>query len=271
MQIPDQTIGLLGGGQMAEALIRGLLAARVVAAEQLVVIDPEPARRAYLEAEYGVTSTDDPAEFAGSCTVVILAVKPQMLSMVAQNYGPLFTEAQLLISIMAGVPIQTLAESFPGVSRVVRVMPNTPALVLEGASALSCNDKTSAADQEICRAIFSAVGLCVEVPESQLDAVTGLSGSGPGYVYTILEGLIDGGVLAGLPRPTAEQLAIQTIYGAARLARESGQNAAQLKAQVTSPGGTTIRGIQVLEQNQIRAALMDAVEAAAARSRELGG
>ena len=171
---------------------------------------------------------------------------------------------------MAGVSLADLADIFTEPVRLIRVMPNTPALVLAGASAFSANDRATAEDRQVAEALFSAVGTCVEVAEHQLDAVTGLSGSGPGYVFTFIEALIDGGVLAGLPRPLAEQLVLQTVFGSARLALETSEHPAVLKGRVTSPGGTTITGLQVLEQGGFRGLVMNAVAAATARSRELG-
>ncbi len=255
---------------MAEALIRGLLAANVTQKEQLVVIDPDPDRKKYLHDVYGIPTCDTAEELCAQCTVLILAVKPQVCHQVLDQYVMFLTSNHLLISILAGVTIGELESILPDNSRIVRVMPNTPALVLAGASAISLNTNATEADRTLSLSIFSAIGLCIEVQETQLDAVTGLSGSGPGYLFTIIDGLVDGGVLAGLPRNTAEQLVLQTIYGTAKLAMESDKNAAALKAQVTSPGGTTIKGIQLLEQRGIRSALMDAVLAAANRSKELG-
>jgi len=175
-----------------------------------------------------------------------------------------------VISIAAGVTIAQLEKGLGRSRAIIRVMPNTPALVLAAASALSGNTHVGKAEMEIARQIFSAVGTCVEVPENLLDAVTGLSGSGPGYVFTFIEAMIDGGVLAGIPRPVAEQLVLQTVYGSARLALETGEPAAVLKGRVTSPGGTTITGLQVLEEAGLRGTVMTAVEAATDRSRELG-
>ena len=163
-----------------------------------------------------------------------------------------------------------LAQLLGGWRRLIRVMPNTPALVLAAATAFSANALATTEDRELAGALFSAVGRCVEVPEAQLDAVTGLSGSGPGYVFTLIEALIDGGVLVGLPRPVAEQLVLQTVYGSAKLALETGEHPAVLKGKVTSPGGTTIAGIQALEEGGVRGTIMAAVEAATKRSRELG-
>jgi len=171
---------------------------------------------------------------------------------------------------MAGVTLQALAGCLNDSVRLIRAMPNTPALVLAAATAFSPNQRATVQDRHVATAIFSAVGSCAEVPESQLDAVTGLSGSGPGYVFTFIEAMIDGGVLAGLPRPTAEQLVLQTVYGSAKLALETGDHPAVLKGKVTSPGGTTIAGIQVLEDGALRGVVMGAIEAATERSRELG-
>ena len=255
---------------MAEALIRGMLAANVTPKDQLVVIDPDPERKKYLHDVYGVSTCDTPQDICEQCTVLILAVKPQVCKKVLDQYIEFHTSNHLLISILAGVTIRELESILSPQSRIVRVMPNTPALVLAGASAISLNAATTDTDRQLSHTIFSAIGLCIEVPEPQLDAVTGLSGSGPGYLFTIIDALIDGGVLAGLPRTTAEQLVLQTIYGSAKLAMESDKNPAALKAQVTSPGGTTIKGIQLLEQRGIRSALMDAVLAATNRSKELG-
>jgi pyrroline-5-carboxylate reductase len=265
-----ECIGLIGGGQMAEALIRGMLAANVVKKEHLAVIDPDPDRQKYLHDAYGILTCDSPQDICQQCTVLILAVKPQVCKHVLDQYAQFLTSNHLLISILAGVTIRELESLLPAKSRIVRVMPNTPALVLAGASAISLNANATEADRKLSLSIFSAIGLCIEVQETQLDAVTGLSGSGPGYIFTMIDGLIDGGVLAGLPRNTAEQLVLQTIYGSAKLAMESDKNPAALKAQVTSPGGTTIKGIQLLEQRGVRSALMDAVLAATNRSKELG-
>lgn len=270
MKLLNESIGLIGGGQMAEALVRGMLIAGIVDAEKVFVIDPDPAKLAHLQSEYQIGITESPVELCEKSTTLILAVKPQVYADVLASYKTFLTDSHLLISIMAGVLLADIEERTSEKARLIRVMPNTPALVLEGASAFSLNHNAVDRDREVCRSIFSAVGTCVEVQESLLDAVTGLSGSGPGYVFTIIDALIDGGVHAGLPRPVASQLAIQTLYGSAKLAMQSDANPSALKAQVTSPGGTTIHGIHVLEEKGIRAALMGAVQAAADRSKELG-
>ncbi|MDR2549360.1 MAG: pyrroline-5-carboxylate reductase [Desulfobulbus sp.] len=265
------SIGFVGGGQMAEAMVRGILAAGLAVPEQITIAEPMPARRESLAKEYGVTCTQDPAILCQKSEVLVLAVKPQLAATVLAAYRPLVDERHLVFSIMAGVTLRALAEAFSVPVRLIRVMPNTPALVLAGAAAFSPNDQVTDRDREIAMALFSAVGTCVEVPEHLLDAVTGLSGSGPGYVFAFIEAMIDAGVLAGLPRPVAEQLTVQTVLGSARLAQESGEHPAMLKGRVTSPGGTTIAGLQVLEKGALRGVVMDAVVAATERSRALGG
>jgi len=265
-----ESIGLIGGGQMGEALVRGVIESGLTPPENITVAEPFAERRQYLQATYGITVTDRADVLAGNSTVIILAVKPQIVNSVLEQYRKFFGKNHLLISIAAGVSIAQLEKGLGRDSRIIRVMPNTPALVLAAASALSGNRNVGEEEMKIGLQIFSAVGTCVEVPENLLDAVTGLSGSGPGYVFTFIEAMIDGGVMAGLPRPVAEQLVLQTVHGSAKLALETGEPAAVLKGRVTSPGGTTIAGLQVLELAGLRGAVMAAVEAATDRSRELG-
>lgn len=265
-----QSIGMVGGGQMGEALIRGLMESGLTEAASIIVAEPAASRRDYLETNYQVRTTESTAELAGASQVIILAVKPQVMEPVLTLYREHLSARHLLISIAAGVTLSQMERCLSEQMRIIRVMPNTPALVLAGASAISGNKNASREDMAVCSQIFSAVGTCVEVPESLLDAVTGLSGSGPGYVFTFLEAMIDGGVLAGIPRPLAEQLALQTLYGSAKLAMESGEPAAVLKGRVTSPGGTTITGLQVMERDGLRGTMMAAIKAATDRSKELG-
>jgi pyrroline-5-carboxylate reductase len=264
------TLGFVGGGQMAEALIRGVLAADLIAADTIRVVEPDAARCAYLTEHYGLTCVPDAALLCETSEVIILAIKPQLAAKVLSQYRLFVDERHLLISIMAGVTLDALAQAVSPTARLIRVMPNTPALVLAGAAAFSPNQQATERDREIATALLSAVGTCVELPEHLLDAVTGLSGSGPGYVFTFIEAMIDGGVLAGLPRPVAEQLVAQTVLGSAKLALESGEAPAVLKGRVTSPGGTTIAGIHALEKGGLRSAVMSAVQAATERSKELG-
>jgi pyrroline-5-carboxylate reductase len=267
---PLQSIGMVGGGQMGEALIKGLLASGLTEAGGITVAEPSPQRREYLENTYHIRSSGSPAELSASSKIIILAIKPQIMEPVLALYREHLAAEQLLISIAAGVTISQMERCLSEKMRIIRVMPNTPALVLAGASAMSGNANASREDMTLCGQIFSAVGTCAEVPESLLDAVTGLSGSGPGYVFTFLEAMIDGGVLSGIPRPLAEQLALQTLYGSAKLALESNEPAAVLKGRVTSPGGTTIAGLQVMERDGLRGTMMAAVKAATDRSKELG-
>jgi pyrroline-5-carboxylate reductase len=264
-----ESIGLVGGGQMGEALIRGIIKSGLLKADKIMVAEPYAERRQYLESTYGIQVTESSVQLAEQCAIIILAVKPQIMDMVLGQYRDSLT-SHLVISIAAGVTLAQLEKGLGSDRRIVRVMPNTPCLVLAGASALSGNSNTQSDDIAAGLAVFSAVGTCVEVPESMLDAVTGLSGSGPGYVFTFLEAMIDGGVLAGIPRPIAEQLAVQTLHGSAKLALETGEPAAVLKGRVTSPGGTTITGLQVMEEAGLRGTVMTAVDAAAKRSKELG-
>ena len=271
MTLSDKTIGFIGGGQMAEALIRGILEADLMTADRLLVIEPDTRRMHDLQTRYGVVGIEEPASLCTACSVVVLAVKPQLAEVVLRQYRSLLSSDHLVLSIMAGVRLQTLADGLDHPGRLIRVMPNTPALVLAGASAFSPDLQATREDRDIAAAIFSAVGTCVEVEEHLLDAVTGLSGSGPGYALTFIEAMIDGGVLAGLPRTVAEKLVLQTVYGTARLAIATGEHPAVLKGKVTSPGGTTIAGLRVLENGSLRGQVMEAIAAATERSRELGG
>jgi len=265
-----ESIGLVGGGQMGEALVRGVIKSGLVQPQNIFVAEPFAERRDYLATAYKIQVTEKSADRAGNCKIVIIAVKPQIMDAVLQQYRSMITSEHLVVSIAAGVTINQLEKGLGDNVRIIRVMPNTPALVLAGASALSGNSKTTAGDIQMGLQIFSAVGTCVEVPENLLDAVTGLSGSGPGYVFTFIEAMVDGGVLAGLPRPIAEQLVLQTVYGSAKLGLETGEAPAVLKGRVTSPGGTTITGLQVLEESGLRGAVMTAVEAATDKSKALG-
>jgi pyrroline-5-carboxylate reductase len=264
------SIGIIGGGQMGEALLRGLLDSGLLAADRIMVSEPDVKRCQYLHNTYSVLIADDPEALAENCAIIIFAVKPQIMTKVLKLYKQSITEKHLVLSIAAGISIKAIEEALGKHVRIIRVMPNTPALVLAGASALSPNTKATGEDVEDALQIFSAVGTCVELEEKLLDAVTGLSGSGPGYVFAFIEAMVDGGVLAGLPRPVAEQLVLQTVYGSAKLALESGEPSAVLKGRVTSPGGTTITGLQVLEESGFRGTVMTAIESAAERSRELG-
>jgi len=244
---------------MAEAMIGGLLSGHVCSAESIWATDPVSERRDHLKGQFGIRVGHANREAVAWADVVVLAVKPQILGEVLAALAPAGRE--LFVSI---------AEQVAGAIRVVRAMPNVPALVREGMTALALGDGVSEDDSRLARAVFEVVGRVVLVEERMMDAVTGLSGSGPAYVFQAIEALADGGVMMGLPRQTAELLAAQTVLGAARLVLESGVHPAQLKDRVASPGGTTIAGLHQLEQGGFRAALMAAVEAATTRSKELG-
>jgi pyrroline-5-carboxylate reductase len=263
-------LAFIGGGNMAEAMLRGLLASRMVSPPDVVVSDVRQERLGELAATYGVSVQTKNAEAARGAAIVVLAVKPQMIHPVLQDLATVATEAQLLVSIVAGIPTASIEKQFPQPVRVVRVMPNTPALVLQGMSALARGQHATAEDGESARRLFDAVGRTVVVEERLLDAVTGLSGSGPAYVFLAIEALADGGVKAGLPRDVAQTLAAQTVAGAAAMVLETGKHPGALKDMVASPGGTTIAGLHALELGGVRAALISAVEAATRRSRELG-
>lgn len=264
-------IAFIGGGQMGEALIRGLIQSEMFNKESIYVAEPAAERREYLQTTYGINCHETSDLLWDAADTVILAVKPQIMATVLAGSKALVTPRHLIISIAAGLPISFYEEELGGNDyKIIRVMPNTPALVLEGASGLSGNKNVSADEMAIAERIFGKIGKSVTLPESSLDAVTGLSGSGPAYVFTFAEALIDAGVEQGLPRPTAETLALQTLLGSTKLLLETGKHPAELRAMVTSPGGTTIAAQHVLERSGFTGIVMDAIAAAVARSKELG-
>ncbi|MEF3168401.1 MAG: pyrroline-5-carboxylate reductase [Deltaproteobacteria bacterium] len=265
-----ETIGFIGGGQMAEALVKGIIKADVAKAEAITVSDPSVERRRHLAEVHGVRAVQENLEVIRTSRLIVLAVKPQVMGAVLGEIAPSVTAYHLVVSIAAGVRIETLETALPEGSRVVRVMPNTPALVGAGAAGISPGRHATKADLDSVSRIFQSVGISVLVPEDKLDAVTGLSGSGPAYVFGFIEALVEGGVREGLPRHVSRELAIQTVFGAALLARETGRHPAELRDMVTSPGGTTVEGLRILEIGAFRGLVMDAVSAAADRARELG-
>jgi pyrroline-5-carboxylate reductase len=264
-----QHIGLLGGGNMAEALARGLLEAGATSTAALRVSDPDALRRAHLSARYGIETTADNAAIAAWSDLLVLAVKPQVMDRALQSIVSALRPSALVVSIAAGVSTASIERALPN-ARVVRAMPNAAAMVLAGATAVAAGSLAGHEDLELACTLFDAVGRCVVVSESALDAVTGLSGSGPAYVMVVIEALADGGVSAGLPRDIALLLAAQTVYGAAKLQLVTGEHPAMVKDRVTSPGGTTMAGLAKLEAGGVRGALIDAVRAATQRSLELG-
>lgn len=263
-------IGFLGAGKMATALGKGFLNAKLVKPGQLAAADPFEAARKQFAAETGAKTVAANLEVAKSANVLMLATKPDQVAAALAEISSVFTKNHLLISIAAGVTIAKLEAALPAGARVIRVMPNTPALVGAGASGFALGKNAGAADAELAKKLLSAVGVAMQVKESLLDAVTGLSGSGPAYVYQFIEALSDGGVAAGLPRDVATKLAAQTVLGGAKMVLETGIHPGALKDQVTSPGGTTIEGIHELEKGKLRATLMSAVRAATEKSKKLG-
>jgi pyrroline-5-carboxylate reductase len=262
-------LGILGGGNMANALVRGLLNANRLTPAQVRVSDVSQSRLQALEA-YGVGTDLSNRVVAAWADVVLVAVKPQVVHSVLPDLVATYRTEQLIISIAAGVPIDRYARELGEGAKIIRAMPNTPAVVLAGATALARGEHVTESDVAIASDIFRSVGSTVVLDEPLLDAVTGLSGSGPAYVMLIAEALADGGVRMGLPRETALKLAIQTLYGSAKLMLETHEHPAVLRDKVASPGGTTIAGICALEQHGLRAALIEAVVAATQRSRSLG-
>jgi pyrroline-5-carboxylate reductase len=266
---PVRQWGFIGSGAMATALIKGMLRAGIAAVEAICASDPLPAARALLEGETGVTVYDSNLAVVQQCEVVVLAVKPQSMRQVLENIRPVVTSDHLIVSIAAGITIASITQGLKPGARVVRVMPNTPALIGEGASAYSLGPGVRPEDERVVKSFLDSVGQTVGVTEPLLDAVTGLSGSGPAFVYLMIEALSDGGVRSGLPRDVATLLAAQTVVGAARMVLDTGRHPGVLKDQVASPGGTTIAGLHALERAGVRGALIDAVEAATRRSAEL--
>jgi pyrroline-5-carboxylate reductase len=263
-------IGFLGAGKMATALARGIASAGLAAPSQIRASDPSPGALVSFARETGSKTTASNIAVVQFANVVILAVKPAHVGELLEEIRPSLTPRHLVISIAAGVPIARLEIGLGAGVRVIRVMPNTPALVGASATAYALGNAATAADAALAQRLFSAVGLAFQVKESLLDAVTGLSGSGPAYVYLIIEALSDGGVASGLPREMATKLAAQTVYGSAKMVLETGQHPGTLKDMVTSPGGTTIEGLHELEKGKVRGVLINAVRAATEKSRKLG-
>jgi len=263
-------IAFIGGGNMAEAIMRGLL--REDAGVGICVAEISPKRRDEIVAKFPrVRVVADAAEAAEWGEVVIMAVKPQQAAGALDLIERVVTPDKLVISIMAGIPSSKIEATLVPGCRVIRAMPNTPALIGAGATAVCTGRKASAEDLDLARQIFALVGIAVSVEEKLMDAVTGLSGSGPAYVFTFIEALSDAGVKNGLPRDVASQLAAQTVLGAARMVVETGEHPSLLKEKVTSPGGTTIAALHALESGAFRGVVMDAVEAACLKSKELAG
>lgn len=265
-----KTIAFLGAGNMAEALVKGLLRAGVAAPGEILCTDRRRDRLAELAERYGVRTSVDNRAAAAEAGIVLLSVKPQVMNKLLGEIASALDASKLVISIAAGVPLAAIERRVGHGVRVIRTMPNTPALVGAGATAIAPGDHAVEEDLQQARALFDAVGKTVIVDESLLDAVTGLSGSGPAYIFLVIEALADAGVKVGLDRRTSQDLAAQTVLGSAKLLIETGEHPGRLKDQVTSPGGTAIAGLHTLEAGGLRTTLMNAVEAATKRSHELG-
>jgi pyrroline-5-carboxylate reductase len=260
-------IGIIGVGNMGEAILRGLLHKGM--AKGIVVSEIRPDRRDAIKKTYSVEVVSDNNKLASQAQVIILAVKPQELKGVLHEIAPVLNTSTLLISIAAGASLGIIASILAKDARLIRAMPNIAALALESSTALAKGGEATEEDMKVAQEIFNALGRTVIVPEALMDAVTGMSGSGPAYVCLFIEALADGGVRMGLPRKAALEMAIQTVLGTARLLSEQGEHPAHLKDKVSSPGGTTIAGIASLEAKGFRGAVMEAVASATQRSKEL--
>jgi pyrroline-5-carboxylate reductase len=269
--LSNKKIGFIGSGNMASVLIKGILKADLVNDNNIYASDIDLEKLDNLKSEYGINTVfKDNNKIVNECDVVIFAVKPQIMEKVIKEINSSLTSEKLFISIAAGISTEYI-DSFTDTSlKIIRAMPNTPALIMEGATAICPGANVSEDDLRIAKEIFSAVGVVAIVDESQMDAVTGLSGSGPAYVFMIIEALSDAGVKMGLSRNVSMKLAAQTVMGAAKLQIDTGMHPGRLKDMVTSPGGTAIAGIHTLEQGGLRTTLINAVENATLRSIQLG-
>ena len=268
--LKGKKVGIIGGGKMGSVLIGGIISRNLIPASHIIVSDTVTERLEDLKKTYGVHTAGDNSKVVKSSDIIILAVKPQNMAEVLEGISRTFHQSKLIISIAAGIPTKFIEGYLKKGARVIRVMPNTPALIGEGAAALARGANATDDDLDAALHIFESVGIAVSVREELMDAVTGLSGSGPAYGFLMIEALTDAGVNLGLSRDIALKLSAQTIMGAAKLCLVGNKHPAELKDMVTSPGGTTIAGLKVLEEGKLRATLMAAVEAAALRSRDLG-
>jgi pyrroline-5-carboxylate reductase len=271
MTLQNKTIAFLGAGNMGEALVRGLLAAQRVQPQQLIVTDIRPERLEWFEHNFAVHIQMDNALAVAKADIVLLAVKPQQMSEVLASFKPQMSNQKLIVTIAAGVPTSRIERELGGQTRVVRVMPNTPALVGAGAAALCKGAHATDDDLATAMEILGAVGIAVKTEEKYLDAVTALSGSGPAYVFYVTEAMIRAGVAAGLSEEMANKLAVQTVVGAAKLMAESGEPPETLRRKVTSPGGTTEAALKVMGERKLAEIFAEAINAAEKRSRELSG
>jgi pyrroline-5-carboxylate reductase len=266
----NEKIGIIGAGKIGAAIARGIIGAGLVSKDQVMASDVSEALRQSVAKELGIQVTSDNRKLSDFADIVIVAVKPQIVDSVVKEIAAKLGKTKLLVSVAAGVTLSRIEASAGAGARVVRVMPNVSCVVGAGAAGYAGGAKASAEDLERVGAILNSFGIGLPMEEKYLDAVTGLSGSGPAYVFLFIESLADGGVQVGLPRDVALKLALQTVYGAARMALESAKHLGELKDEVTSPGGTTIAGLYVLEKGGFRGTVMEAVLQATRRSQELG-
>jgi pyrroline-5-carboxylate reductase len=269
--LQDKKIGFIGSGNMGEALVSGLVLSKAAKPENIICSDVFPETRKAVQEKYGVLTTSDNIEVCEKSEIIIYATKPQILGSVLKETAPALDKSKLVISIAAGVPLAAIAAGLQKELRLIRAMPNICAFVKESATAVCAGEFVQEGDVEMARAVFDSVGKTVFIQENMLmDAFTGLSGSGPAYIFTIVDAMADAGVKMGLSRKDSLFLSTQTVLGAAQLLLESGEHPGQLKDRVASPGGTAIAGIHTLEQGGLRTTLINAVESATKRSRELG-
>jgi len=264
------TIGFIGAGNMGEALVKGILRAKLFSSQEVYASDTRETRLRQFQKDFGITTCRNNRELISKVRILVIAVKPQNMEEVLNEIAPVITKKHLIISIAAGITTSSIAKHFKNKVPIIRVMPNTPALIQEGAAAIAAGKNVAKSELECAQEIFGSVGKTVVVDESLMDAVTGLSGSGPAYVFLFIEALADAGVKMGLPRSVALTLSSQTCLGAAKMILETGEHPAKLRDMVTSPGGTTISGLHALEAGGLRTTIIDAVEAATKRSKELG-
>jgi pyrroline-5-carboxylate reductase len=268
MTVADKKIGFIGTGKMGEALMKSIIQVGLFPPDRIYASDMDRSKLHVLEKKYNIKTCRDNCDSVVRADIIIIAVKPQTVPEVLNEIKNSIRD-QLIVSIAAGIPIETYEKALPQGTKVVRIMPNIAATVKESASAVSLGKGVSKEDADMVIEIFNSIGRTVVLPEYLMDAVTGLSGSGPAYIFMIIEGLVDGGVHEGLDRNTARILAAQTVLGAAKMVLENSIHTGELKDMVTSPGGTTIRGVRVMEERGVRVALMNAVIAASERAKQL--
>ncbi|HAM35011.1 MAG TPA: pyrroline-5-carboxylate reductase [Elusimicrobia bacterium] len=267
--LSNKQIAVVGAGHMGTALIGGMLRAKLTLPKNVTAARRNPEALASLKKQWGVNTTTDNKKAVSAADIIILAVKPQVSPQVLVEIAPLVKPAQLVVSLMAGITTKTISQKLGQPCPIVRAMPNTPCLVDAGATAIAAGAHAGEKDLALAERIFSSVGQVVILPETAMDAVTGLSGTGPVYIFMVIEAMIDGGVKMGIPRDVAAKLAAQTVLGAAKLVIETGRHPAILKDEVTTPGGTAINAIHMLETKGLRSVLIDAIVTATQRSQEL--